>query len=117
MILSRILALKYAPAGHDAQALIPIINTLAQCNDFDLVVYSLDCHPPDHTSFVDNQYLYGATETTPCWGSHAGVDIDNRLRPPAVVAAALRTTLERSAIVAHAESSPFSPLRLQGNCV
>ena len=52
------LALKYAPAGHDAQVLIPIINTLAQRNDFDLVVYSLDWHAPDHISFVDNQSLY-----------------------------------------------------------
>ena len=52
------LALKNAPAGHDAEALIPCINILSQCADFDLVVYSLDYHPPNHISFVDNYSLY-----------------------------------------------------------
>ena len=52
------LALKNAPAGHDAEEIIPTINTLTQCEKFDLVVFSLDYHPPNHVSFVDNQSLY-----------------------------------------------------------
>lgn len=52
------LALKNAPAKHDAEALIPLINKLTQCDLFDLVVFSLDYHPPNHISFVDNYSLY-----------------------------------------------------------
>ena len=54
------LALKDAPAGHDARDIIPVINTLTQRSEFDLVVYSLDVHPPDHVSFVENASRYTA---------------------------------------------------------
>ena len=52
------LALKNAPAGHDAEELIPIINHLTEHGPFDLVVYSLDYHPPNHISFVENANTY-----------------------------------------------------------
>ena len=52
------LALKHAPAGHDAEEIIPTVNRLIQCGRFDLVVYSLDFHPSDHISFVDNAAMY-----------------------------------------------------------
>ena len=52
------LALKNAPAGQDAEGLIPLINNLAHSDYFDLVVYSLDYHPPNHISFVNNYKLY-----------------------------------------------------------
>ena len=46
----------------DAEAIIPIINTLAK-EKFDLMVYSLDSHPEDHISFVDNTALYTSVDT------------------------------------------------------
>ena len=56
------LALKHASAGQDAEEIIPTVNRLIQCGRFDLVVYSLDFHPPDHISFVDNASMYTCCE-------------------------------------------------------
>ena len=56
--ISGSLALKNAPAGHDAEDVIPLINKLSLNSFFDVVVYSLDYHPPNHISFVDNVSLY-----------------------------------------------------------
>ena len=52
------LALKRAPAGQDPETLVPLINTLIQHDMFDVVVYSLDYHPPNHISFVENAAIY-----------------------------------------------------------
>ena len=68
--ISGSLALKHAPAGHDAEALIPLINKLCQNPFFDLVVYSLDYHPPNHMSFVDNYSLYTSIPTPLKVGDH-----------------------------------------------
>ena len=52
------LALKDAPAGQDGAEVVPIVNQLIRVGSFDLVVYSLDFHPSDHISFVDNAHRY-----------------------------------------------------------
>ena len=52
------LALKHAPAGHDAEDIIPCINHLSQHGPFDVVIYSLDYHPFDHISFIENASAY-----------------------------------------------------------
>ena len=52
------LALKHAPAGHDAEEIIPCINHLTQHGPFDVVIYSLDYHPNDHISFLENASTY-----------------------------------------------------------
>ncbi len=52
--ISGTLAIKDCPAGQDGEAVVPIINTLIQQADFDLVVYTLDWHPDNHISFIEN---------------------------------------------------------------
>ena len=52
------LALKHAPAGQDAETIVPLINTLTKHDMFDLVVYSLDYHPSNHISFLENAATY-----------------------------------------------------------
>lgn len=48
------LALKDAPAGQDGAEVVPPINNLVNNVPFDEVAYSIDWHPQDHVSFVDN---------------------------------------------------------------
>ena len=45
-------------AVKDGEAVIPIINRLTRHGPFNLVVYSLDYHPINHISFIDNIHLY-----------------------------------------------------------
>ncbi|KFM70878.1 Pyrazinamidase/nicotinamidase, partial [Stegodyphus mimosarum] len=47
------LALKNCPAKQDGVDVVPIINDLLENVKFDLVVYSLDCHPEKHVSFFE----------------------------------------------------------------
>lgn len=48
------LSLKNCPAGQDGSAVVPVINSILDSVNFDTVVYSLDWHPQDHISFIDN---------------------------------------------------------------
>lgn len=48
------LALKNSPAKQDGFRVIPVINHILQSTKFDCVVYTLDWHPADHISFIDN---------------------------------------------------------------
>lgn len=48
------LALSDGPAGHNAAEVIPIINELIAGDPFDVFAYSLDWHPAEHISFVEN---------------------------------------------------------------
>ena len=52
--LSGSLALKDCPAKQDGEKCVEVINNLVQLSSFDIVVYSLDWHPDDHISFVNN---------------------------------------------------------------
>ncbi|XP_069996331.1 uncharacterized protein Naam [Penaeus vannamei] len=52
--ISGSLALINCPAGHHGEEVIPPINRLLNEVKFDMVVYSLDWHPEDHVSFIDN---------------------------------------------------------------
>ncbi|RXG51540.1 Pyrazinamidase/nicotinamidase [Armadillidium vulgare] len=52
--ISGSLAISNCPAGHNGEEVIPPINRLLEEVNFDVVVYSLDWHPPDHVSFIDN---------------------------------------------------------------
>lgn len=53
------LALRGCPAGEDGAAVVPTINELRRRCGFDVVVLSLDWHPPDHCSFAENAALHG----------------------------------------------------------
>lgn len=52
--ISGSLAISNCPAGHHGEEVIPPIIHLLEDNRFDMVVYSLDWHPEDHVSFIDN---------------------------------------------------------------
>lgn len=55
--ISGTLAIKDCPAGQDGAAVVPIINKVLKEAPFDLVVYSLDWHPPNHISFIENVHI------------------------------------------------------------
>ncbi|XP_031573804.1 uncharacterized protein LOC116307669 isoform X2 [Actinia tenebrosa] len=59
------LALKNCPAGQDGYEVVPIINDILKQERFDLVVYTLDWHLPDHCSFIDNVSLYPLDPSSP----------------------------------------------------
>ncbi|XP_069190734.1 nicotinamidase isoform X2 [Procambarus clarkii] len=52
--ISGSLAISSCPAGQHGEEVIPPINRLLEENRFDMVVYSLDWHPANHVSFIDN---------------------------------------------------------------
>lgn len=51
------LDIKQCAAQHDGSEVIEPINRLLETVEFDAVFYSLDWHPVDHVSFIDNLYL------------------------------------------------------------
>jgi nicotinamidase/pyrazinamidase len=55
------LAMTQFPANQDPQTRIPIINSLVNNAEFDLVVYTQDWHPKDHLSFYDNYISHELT--------------------------------------------------------
>lgn len=48
------LSVKNCPAQHNGEDVIPVINRLIDTIDFNVIIYSLDWHPDDHVSFIDN---------------------------------------------------------------
>ena len=48
------LAIKDCPAKQDGEAVVPIINQMIKNAAFDVIVYSLDWHPDNHISFIEN---------------------------------------------------------------
>jgi nicotinamidase-related amidase len=50
------LALIDCPAKQQGAEVIPIINHLIDTVPFDVISYSQDWHPPDHSSFIENVY-------------------------------------------------------------
>lgn len=51
------LNIKQCAAQHDGSEVIEPINRLLETVNFDAVFYSLDWHPVDHVSFIDNLHL------------------------------------------------------------
>lgn len=51
------LNIKHCAAQHDGSEVIDPINRLLETVSFDAVFYSLDWHPVDHVSFIDNLHL------------------------------------------------------------
>ena len=48
------LSLLNCPAKHDASEVVPCINNLIETVPFDVVAYTLDWHPANHCSFIEN---------------------------------------------------------------
>lgn len=55
--ISGSLAIERCPAGQDGRAVVPIVNDLIENVPFDVIAYSLDWHPENHISFIDNIHL------------------------------------------------------------
>lgn len=51
------LTLKKCPARQNGAEVVPVINNLLEIVPFDTIVYSLDWHPSDHCSFIENLHL------------------------------------------------------------
>ena len=52
--ISGSLAIKNCPAGQNGEEVVPPINRLLDTVPFTMHCYSLDWHPSDHISFIDN---------------------------------------------------------------
>ena len=52
--ISGSLAIKNCPAGQEGEEVVPPINRLLDTVPFTMHCYSLDWHPADHISFIDN---------------------------------------------------------------
>ena len=52
--ISGSLAIKNCPAGQEGEEVVPPINRLLDTVPFTMHCYSLDWHPSDHISFIDN---------------------------------------------------------------
>ncbi|XP_043275082.1 uncharacterized protein Naam [Venturia canescens] len=59
------LNIKNCAAQHDGSEVIEPINRLLETVQFDSVFYSLDWHPVDHVSFIDNLHLREVDESSP----------------------------------------------------
>ncbi|XP_053212825.1 LOW QUALITY PROTEIN: nicotinamidase-like [Panonychus citri] len=55
--ISGSLGLENFPSGVNCSSIVPIINSLIDQCSFEIVVYTLDWHPEDHISFIDNVHL------------------------------------------------------------
>jgi exosome complex component RRP4 len=71
--ISGSLALNRCPAGQDGYEVVPIINNILNQGLFDLVAYTLDWHPSDHCSFIDNVSLYPVDASSPISAKEAKV--------------------------------------------
>jgi len=58
------LALKHCPAEEDGYDVVTAINEILEQKLFDHVIYTLDWHPPDHCSFIDNVHKYPVHESS-----------------------------------------------------
>ncbi|XP_063972257.1 uncharacterized protein LOC135160041 [Diachasmimorpha longicaudata] len=63
--ISGSLNIKQCAAKHDGSEVIEPINHLLNTVTFDAVFYSLDWHPVDHVSFIDNLHMREVDESSP----------------------------------------------------
>jgi nicotinamidase-related amidase len=59
------MALNKCPAKQEGSEVVPIINNLIQTIPFDLIAYSLDWHPANHCSFIENVNLRKLSKYSP----------------------------------------------------
>ncbi len=58
------LAIRDCPAGQEGADVVPVISKLIEDVKFDVVVYSLDWHPENHISFLENVGIRPLHHTT-----------------------------------------------------
>ena len=61
------LAIRHCPAGQEGAEVVPVINELLDTVPFNLVIYSLDWHPPNHISFIENKNDREIHKTSKVW--------------------------------------------------
>ncbi|KAL3282963.1 hypothetical protein HHI36_006121 [Cryptolaemus montrouzieri] len=71
--ISGTLDVRNCPAGHNGEEIIKPINRLLDSVRFDAVFYSLDWHPIDHVSFIDNVLHRPLHESSPVAANEAKV--------------------------------------------
>ena len=59
------LALRNCPAKQDGAEVVPVINQLLKNVPFDVIVYTLDWHPENHCSFIENLHLRKLSAKSP----------------------------------------------------
>ena len=59
------LSLKRCAAKHDGSEVVPCINHLLDTVPFDVIVYTLDWHPADHCSFIENVHIRKLSPNSP----------------------------------------------------
>ncbi len=59
------LGLINCPAKQDGAEVVPVINEMLDTVPFDAVAYTLDWHPKDHCSFIDNVNLRKISDKSP----------------------------------------------------
>ncbi len=63
--ISGTLALKNCPSGHNAEEIIPVINKLIREASFNTIAYTLDWHPENHCSFIENVSMRKLSQDSP----------------------------------------------------
>jgi len=59
------LGLINCPAKQDGAEVVPVINEMLDTIPFDAVAYTLDWHPKDHCSFIDNVNMRKISDKSP----------------------------------------------------
>lgn len=59
------LALKRCEAKQDGAEVVPCINHLIDTVPFDVIAYTLDWHPDDHVSFIENVNMRKLSSNSP----------------------------------------------------
>ena len=59
------LTLRKCPAKQNGAEVVPCINQLIDIVPFDTIVYTLDWHPADHCSFIENVHKRKIDQSSP----------------------------------------------------
>ncbi len=63
--ISGTLSLKNCPSGHNGEEVVPVINKLIQDAHFNTIAYTLDWHPENHCSFIENISMRKLSDISP----------------------------------------------------
>lgn len=59
------MALVECPAKQEGSEVVPVINKLIDTVPFDVIAYTLDWHPDDHCSFIENVHNRQLSKQSP----------------------------------------------------
>ncbi len=73
------LALRNCPAKQEGAEVVPAINNLIETVPFDVIVYTLDWHPADHCSFIENVHMRKLHEKSPVSNLEKSLKFTNKI--------------------------------------